>query len=316
MRLPRLKIDTRNTFYHTYNRVAGVPGHFPFAHVEKEHFVYLLRRLQTLYTVDVIGYTVMGNHFHLILHAPEQTPSPEETCARYNAFYNGTRTLYPGTPECERIARRLRDISCFMRDLQQDFATWFNHTRPVRRRGTLWAGRFKHTILEDGLAVWDCWKYIAMNPLRAGLTLDPADYRFSDYGAWAGRGRHPFEGNVERHLLPSFRGLLHTGDLAALKGRLREEVARVRAREAKLAPAGIEAAIEQAGRPIDFRTDAGRRMRYWVDGLVIGSERFVRQVMTRARGEAHMHRRRLAQAVDMAAGDLRLVSYRRLRVLL
>jgi hypothetical protein len=34
-----------------------------------------------------------------------------------------------------------------MRHLQHLFTAWYNRTRPLRRRGSLWADRFKHTIL-------------------------------------------------------------------------------------------------------------------------------------------------------------------------
>ena len=40
---------------------------------------------------------------------------------------------------------------------------WYNRTRPERRRGPLWAGRFKNTVLESGLAVWACWAYVERN---------------------------------------------------------------------------------------------------------------------------------------------------------
>jgi hypothetical protein len=61
--------------------------------------------------------------------------------------------------------RKTERCQQFIRELQQPFTRWFNRTRPVRRHGSLWGGRFKNTILENGLAVWDCWKYIEMNPV-------------------------------------------------------------------------------------------------------------------------------------------------------
>jgi hypothetical protein len=35
-----------------------------------------------------------------------------------------------------------------MHDLQHPFTCWYNRTRPQRRRGMLWQGRFKSTILD------------------------------------------------------------------------------------------------------------------------------------------------------------------------
>ena len=52
----------------------------------------------------------------------------------YAAYYKGKRTLEPDTAHCQAVARRLRDVSCFIGDLEQYFTTWFNRTRPCRRR--------------------------------------------------------------------------------------------------------------------------------------------------------------------------------------
>ena len=75
----------------------------------------------------------------------------------------------------------------------------------------------------------------------------------------------------------------------------------------------IAAAVAQAGQPLAFSTVANRRMRYWTDGLVIGSKAFVVQIMTAARGAEHMGKRRLTAALEEGAGALRLTCYKRLR---
>ena len=139
------------------------------------------------------GVRVLDNHFHAVLRTPERAPSAEKARRRYRAHYDRKRPApEPWSEECARTAENMRDISWFMHDLQQQFACWFNRTRPVRRRGTLWAARFKNTLLQDGRAVWDCWKYIEMNSIRAGLSKDPAEYRFSSFGIWSATGKHPF----------------------------------------------------------------------------------------------------------------------------
>jgi putative transposase len=307
VRHPRLKPAGREVLYHVYNRIAGTRLDLPFGDVEKAHFLSLLHRLRELYTVEVLGFAVMGNHYHVIVFAPAALPSDAETCARYAAYYAGRRTLSPGSPACRRVAARLRDISWFFHDLQHQFSAWFNHTRNVPRRGALWAGRFKHTLLEEGLAVWNCWKYIEMNPVRAGLADDPADYHFSSYGQWCGRGRHPFRESLERRLLPCFQGLLGVKNLTELQTALRRDFA---LHKALGRPLDAGAA---AGAPLAFHTVATRRMRYWTDGLVIGSKVFVTEIMTAARGAAHMAKRRLTAAADTPAEAPPLVCYKRLR---
>ena len=315
MRHPRLKPTGRDIFHHCYNRVCGDRYARPFGEREKAHFVRLMKKLNAYYTVEVVAFQVMSNHFHIILRSPADAPSTEETCRRYAAYYSNRRTLDPASPFCSEISARLRDISCFMHDLQHQFSSWYNRTRPVRRRGTLWAGRFKNTVLEVGLAVWDCWKYIEMNPVRAHMVSDPADYRFCSFGEWAGRGRHPFAGSVKRHLLPVFRGLLHTDTIDDVQRELRKEFARLTATEARADGAEIEAAIDKAGRPLTFCLCADRRVRYWVDGLVIGSQLFVTELMTKARGAAHMRKRRLARAADAVHETAQLCCYKQLRAL-
>jgi REP element-mobilizing transposase RayT len=311
MRQPRLKPLGIDMFYHLYNRVAGEPHELPFGDVEKEQFLRLLHRLSQLYVVDILAFTVMSNHFHLVLFAPAEPPSEEETCRRYAAYYGGRRRLQPGTRACRRMAARLRDISWFMHDLEQPFSSWFNRTRPGRRRGALWAGRFKHTLLEEGVAVWDCWQYIELNAVRAGLVADPAAYRFCSFGAWSGRGRHPFQAAVQARLMPRLQGLLGVRNQKELYQALRRNFALLQA--LRQAPAAGEQALAKAAQPLAFSTLATRRMRYWTDGLVIGSKRFVTQIMTAARGAEHLSKRRFSVAAEETLAGIRLVCYKRLR---
>ena len=49
-------------------------------------------------------------------------------------------------------------------------------------------------------------------------------------------------------------------------------------------------------KPVTFTLSARRRVRHWVDGLVIGSEIFVRDVMSRVRPKATVAKHRLARA--------------------
>jgi putative transposase len=316
MRYARLKPERTESFMHVYNRVVGCAGEFPFGPAEKEEFIRRLTGLTKLYVVDVLGFQCMGNHFHVLLHIPADPPSAEETAARYQRYYGGKRKLNPASKQCAQWALKLRDVSEFMKDLQQPFTRWFNRTRPVRRRGHLWADRFKNTILENGLAVWDCWKYVEMNPVRAGLAGSPADYRFGSFGHWSATGKHPFAEAVTRHLLPALKGLLQVESLAEVQTELRKEFAAVTAMEAKLAPDQIESAIAVAAEKEPFSTRLDRRVRYWVDGLVIGSELFVRDTLASTRGRIKLAKRRLVRARNADRQPEPLYCFRQLRVLL
>ena len=77
----------------------------------------------------------------------------------------------------------LSPLSCESRtECQANYFMVQPHT-PYPQRGILWADRFKHTLLGDSRAVWQCVKYIQMNPVRARIVSNPADYRFCSYGA-------------------------------------------------------------------------------------------------------------------------------------
>jgi putative transposase len=47
--------------------------------------------------------------------------------------------------------------------------------------GTLWEGRFKATMVETGAYLLACYRYIELNPIRAGMVKCPQEYRWSSY---------------------------------------------------------------------------------------------------------------------------------------
>jgi len=74
-----------------------------------------------------------------------------------------------------------------MKSLLERFTKWFN--RMHSRSGTLWEDRFKSVIVESGVAARTMAAYIDLNPVRAGMVKDPADYRWSSYGEAVGGGK-------------------------------------------------------------------------------------------------------------------------------
>lgn len=287
MRQPRIKLDQQDTWHHCYNRVAGTSHDRPFGDIEKEQFVRILKRVSRLYTVRVVAYQIMSNHFHLLLHAPAQSPDPEETCRRFKRFHYGKRIIRPDSPACQAWQARCRDVSWFMRHLQHLYTAWFNRTRPIRRRGSLCADRFKNTVLEDGVAVWACWNYIENNPVRARMVEEAAEYRFCSYGAWCQSGRHPFAANLRQVALPLMSAHFGLETLSDIHRHMGEVLAEKAGREA-VTPG--------------FSLTVQRRIRHWTCGLVIGSELFVQDLMRRYRSEDEVARHRLARSHD--SGEL------------
>jgi hypothetical protein len=115
----------------------------------------------------------------------------------------------------ERFTRRMGDLSLFMKTLKQRFTQWYNGKN--RRKGTLWEDRFRSLAVEIqdlatlGAAARIVSAYIDLNPVRAGMVEDPAEY------AWCGYAR-ALVGEKE-----SAKGLLRVwGKQRGLKGALAE----------------------------------------------------------------------------------------------
>jgi putative transposase len=50
-----------------------------------------------------------------------------------------------------------------------------------KRTGSLWEGRFKSSIVSSKEYLPACSRYIELNPMRAGMVGDPAEYQWSSY---------------------------------------------------------------------------------------------------------------------------------------
>jgi REP element-mobilizing transposase RayT len=96
----------------------------------------------------VHDYSLMGNHFHISI----------------------------GTPECT--------LSTGMQRFLSRYAQGFN--RRHSRRGHLFQDRFKNVLVEDETQGLTLSRYIALNPVRAGLCARPEDWQWSSYAARIG----------------------------------------------------------------------------------------------------------------------------------
>ena len=66
-----------------------------------------------------------------------------------------------------------------MHDLESGYATLFNGNH--QRSGPLFQGRFHGVIVEDESHSSELTRYIHLNPVRAGLSPNPAQYRWSSH---------------------------------------------------------------------------------------------------------------------------------------
>jgi len=55
--------------------------------------------------------------------------------------------------------------------------------KAYRRTGTLWDSRYKSSLVQGDVYLLSCQRYIELNPVRAGMVKDPAEYPWSSYRA-------------------------------------------------------------------------------------------------------------------------------------
>ena len=92
-RIPRMLITDQPAVYHVISRTA-LQG-LPITDTDKEVFLKLLKFLASVYFVDILGFCIMGNHFHLLVQThPEEEMSDQEVMRRFEIYYkNDDRIL-------------------------------------------------------------------------------------------------------------------------------------------------------------------------------------------------------------------------------
>jgi REP element-mobilizing transposase RayT len=269
-------------YYHLYNRVCGHKSYLPFGNEEKAYAFNLVQDLARYFLLEIISVCWMGNHCHIVLYAPGELPDLATAAKRHNAYYaeRGDR-LDPVSHAASLsvIAKRMVDISFFMSQVQQRMSLMVNQGH--ERHGALWASRFKSTILDGERALWTCVKYLELNPVRAHLVDDPANYSFSTWGRYCRSGTHPFAHHFVEHLRNCLGEVASRWSAREIYAEFRGELARSMAADAgndgdRAGEAKATAKLEPAAQDL-----AGLRMRYWISGIIIGSERFVREAATR-----------------------------------
>lgn len=70
-------------------------------------------------------------------------------------------------------------VARLMQSLGRRYVRYVNDR--YHRTGTLWEGRYKACLVDDGDYLLHCHRYIELNPLRAAMVADPADYLWSSH---------------------------------------------------------------------------------------------------------------------------------------
>ena len=85
-RTSRMIIAEQKAVYHVMSRTA-LDG-FPLKDVEKDFMLDLIKRFSALYFTEILGFCIMGNHFHLLVKMiPQDQFTDEDIQKRFEAFF-------------------------------------------------------------------------------------------------------------------------------------------------------------------------------------------------------------------------------------
>jgi REP element-mobilizing transposase RayT len=179
-RIARMIIKDEPAVYHVMSRTA-LDG-FVLGDVEKEYLVELIKKLSQVYFAEVLGFCIMGNHFHLLvrMHQDEEY-TDEEIRERFKLYYgmkDSEEELHIG--DILKLRKKWSSLSEYMREIKQGFSRFYNKRH--KRKGFFWSDRFKSVIVDNGETLINCLAYIDLNPIRAGFVDKPEDYRWSSIG--------------------------------------------------------------------------------------------------------------------------------------
>ena len=315
MRTSREKISGGGCYYHLMNRAAGVKDNYPFGDVERETGMKTVCRLKDYYLLEFISMCWMGNHFHIVLYVPENDELPDyvQIAARHNAYYKSDKTKWIEADDekaCSRIAEKMRDISDFMKILQQTHTHYMN--KRLNRRGRFWADRFKSTIVEGKDSLMTAIKYVELNPVRAKLTDDPADYRHCTWGWFNGSGKHMFGSSFFKHIRKAFTN--HNTENwteERLINEFRGEITRTITYEKSKNTEKIESAVAKARKGETMPVQFLRRMRHISDGGIIGSKNFVLETASHFRDRKDVLKKKFSHGQTASGTDI--YCYKQLR---
>ena len=107
----------------------------------------LIRRYSKLYRVEILGFCLRGNHFHILVRMfPEHKYTDEDIQKRYENFYGDGSMFEAGW--IPSLREKLSSLSEFVREIKVGFARFYNKWH--NRRGYFWGDRFKSVIVEKG----------------------------------------------------------------------------------------------------------------------------------------------------------------------
>ncbi len=117
---------------------------------DREVLLELMGENAKKHQVAINAYVLMDNHFHLLL-----------------------------TPETND------GVPLMMQAVGRRYVRYFNDLH--QRTGTLWEGRYKSTLIQTDRYLLACMAYLDLNPARAGMVVEPKEYRWSSHRHFIGQ---------------------------------------------------------------------------------------------------------------------------------
>ncbi len=138
----RERIFVTGGIYHIYSRVSRGEPVFDNP-LEAERWVDIAGQVVVNHELSVLAWCLMSNHYHLVVQT-------------------GCIPLW-------------RAMAVLQRRVSRDF------NRRHEILGRLWQSRYKARIIQDNADLEHLLAYVHLNPVAAGIVIDPSDYRQSGH---------------------------------------------------------------------------------------------------------------------------------------
>lgn len=190
----RRRVKTPNSIHHLISRIAHRV--YFLKEDERNDFISMMYRVADFTCIDLIGWCVMTNHFHIIARLPERRfLSEEEVLQRYRAIHtleatnafiaeiaslrqSGDKGESAANNRLDRLREKMFSIPWFMKILKE----WFSKDYNLRtaHSGTMWEAVYTDRDVENELSNMAYrLAYVHLNPVRAGIESDFAKYLWS-----------------------------------------------------------------------------------------------------------------------------------------
>ena len=148
-----LRIEYKGAFYHVMNRGNARQVVFRDRH-DYETFLTLLQGSAELWEIKLHAYSLMPNHYHLLIETP------------------------------------LGNLSRAMRHINGVYTQRYN--RHHKRDGHLFRGRYKAILVEDDAYLVELVRYIHQNPVASKLVKEPEAHAWTSHRHYLKDGKAPW----------------------------------------------------------------------------------------------------------------------------